>query len=60
MIALGTKVIIKKCSDASQIGKQGHIEGLAPDVNDTTIYKVKIDEAILPGWFNETDLEVSN
>lgn len=54
---LGAKVIIKAYTDESLLGQQGVIAGVAPDGNDTEVYKVCVGGEILPGWFHDADLE---
>lgn len=39
-------------------GREGVIEGLAPDKGDTMIYKVKVNDMIIPGWLKEAELKL--
>ena len=39
-------------------GWEGVIEGLAPDNGNTMIYKVKVNDMIIPGWLKEAELEL--
>jgi len=55
---IGTKVRIKDCRQSEYKGLLGTIEGLAPALGNTTIYKVRVSEVlVIPGWFEEGDLE---
>lgn len=55
-MTIGSKVIINASDFDACIGQVGVIEGMAPNGNDTTIYKVRVGDMILPGWFREEDL----
>jgi len=56
---IGTKVRIKNCLQTEFQGQIGVVEGIAPDLSDTTIYKVRVSEMmIIPGWFKQEDLEM--
>lgn len=57
-MTIGSKVTIKASSIDAFVGQVGVIEGKAPNGNDTTIYKVRVGNMILPGWFAEEDLEL--
>lgn len=39
-------------------GYEGVIEGLAPDNGHTMIYKVKVNDMIVPGWLKEAELKL--
>lgn len=55
-MTIGSKVIIRASEYDAFIGKVGVIEGMAPNGNDTTIYKVRVGDMILPGWFGDEHL----
>jgi len=57
MMTIGTKIKIKNYPLNAFIGQQGVIVGHAPEIGGATIYKVRIGDMILSGWFTEEDLE---
>lgn len=50
---IGKKVAI---TTGDYEGWEGVIEGLAPDNGNTMIYKVKVNDMIIPGWLKEAEL----
>ena len=56
-MTIGSKIKIKAYEVDAFVGRQGVIEGIAPDIGHTLVYKVRVGDMILPGWFREPDLE---
>ena len=56
-MTVGSKVKIRSFEVPAYIGQIGVIESLAPDTGGTTVYKVRIGDMIVPGWFHDEDLE---
>lgn len=56
-MTIGSKIRIKAYGIDAFIGQQGVIEGIAPDHGNTLVFKVRVGDMILPGWFKEADLE---
>ena len=52
---IGKKVAI---TTGDYEGREGVIEGLAPDNGNTMIYKVKVNDMIIPGWLKEAELKL--
>lgn len=52
---IGKKVAI---TSGDYEGWEGVIEGLAPDNGNTIIYKVKVNDMIIPGWLKEAELKL--
>lgn len=57
-MTIGSKVKIKKYAIEAFVGQTGYVESQAPDSNGSTVYKVRVGEMIVPGWFYEDDLTV--
>ena len=56
-MTIGSKIKIKAYDVDAFVGRQGVIEGIAPDLGHTLVFKVRVGDMILPGWFREPDLE---
>ena len=52
---IGKKVAI---TTGDYEGWEGVIEGLAPDNGNIMIYKVKVNDMIIPGWLKEAELKL--
>lgn len=54
---IGSKVRIINSQIEAFLKQEGVIAGLAPNGHDTMVYKVRVGDMILPGWFLANDLE---
>jgi len=54
---IGSKVKIRKAQIEAFVNQEGIVAGMAPNGHDTLVYKVRVGDMILPGWFLENDLE---
>lgn len=55
-MTIGSKIKIRESEIERIIGMTGIIAGKAPD-NSGTVYKVRVSDMVLPGWFSESQLE---
>ena len=58
MMTIGTKIKIKNHPLTAFIGQTGIIVCHAPDTGGAIVYKVRVGDMILPGWFREEDVEL--
>ena len=57
-MTIGSKVKIRTFAIEAFVGQTGYVESQAPDTGGTTLYKVRVGDMIVPGWFHEEDLTV--